>query len=332
MAHFENNEYYRVSGLELPIRVGKEVTLFLWGGDFDGSDLDVKPSDENVLDIKEDKNGINRPNYRKFKVTAKQDADTVQVFVRPKTAPSNVNWDMVNFFVLTKSERAGSHYRDSVISIARSHIGAHYLWGAAGAMPDLGGGMPSRRGFVSLLKTPVQNGDLINSTAICEVAGKCTCAGNPWIIANQNDPPYIQDISKANFSLEDKNHTYRTVHKPYAAVKKPGIILGEKCEGKHHFDCIGFVNYCLSLALGKVVHGDIAGYANYREVADNQRLPGDIIIYQNYHHISFYLNSGQVINAAETEYGVKISPLSAANPERTDGGPIKTVRHPDLFD
>lgn len=329
MAHFENEKHYRVSGEELPIKVGKEVTLLLWGGDFDGSPLDVIASDENVLEITEDSAKVNKPNYRKFKVKALKDADIVQVFTRPKSASAS-NWDVVNFLVLEKGEKVGEHYRDHVISIARSHLGAHYLWGAAGAKPDVGGGMQSRPSSVYMLKKQVQNGDLADSVAYTNFGGISTCAGNPWKDGNHKTPPYSRDKSELDLSLEDHNHTFRTVYKSYLAQHKIGHILGENCQGKRHFDCVGFVNYCLSIALGKPVQDSISGYAQHcPDVTNKERQEGDIVIYKNYHHISLY-TQGQVINATETEYGVKLSDVNIR--ERQDGEIIKIVRHPSLFD
>lgn len=144
-------------------------------------------------------------------------------------------------------------------------------------------------------------------------------------------PPYtyISNNNEVKTELAVEGKTFRTV---YFKGKPKGTILGEKCNGVRHFDCIGLVNYCLSMVLGKVVHDSIAGYTSRcPDVTKQKHLPGDIVIYGN-HHIAFMLPDGKsVINATDTEYGVKVSNLSIA--ERADSkGASKIVRHPALFD
>lgn len=154
MAHFEKIDSYTkksyqiTSNEEIPVRVGKEVKIFLWGGDFDGSPLLVTSSNPNILKVEEDFNGIKKTNYRTFKVTALSDSITEKIFAHSKNAPNGSPWDEITFLILDKSERPGPYYRERVIQLALSFTGCHYLWGAAGAYPDMGGGMPSRSGSV----------------------------------------------------------------------------------------------------------------------------------------------------------------------------------------
>jgi hypothetical protein len=322
MAHFEDDRFRRVSGQTLPVRVGFVRTLYLWGGDGSGGALNVTSSHPGVLRITED--AVPRgtpPHYRKFTIRAAADADTVQVFCTPTGGSSP--WDIVNFIVLTSAE-SGVYYRNRLMSIAASHLGAHYLWGAAGARPGQLDGMPGRPGSVFMLTSPIDSGDIVHSVAGCNVAGRNTCAGKPWTPGQPDSPAYAQSVS--DMSAETSGRSYRTVHTAYRTVKKPGTILGERCDGKRHFDCVGFINYCLSAAFGEGYQFEICGaerdgyrgYANRFPAVTGAGQAGDILIFGGRqtargdgteihaggHHIGFDTGDGNMIHASETEYGV----------------------------
>lgn len=332
MAHFEKyeknlNKHYSIGDNEqvIPIRVGKNPqTILLWGGDSDGSPLIVTSSDPTVLQVKEADSLIKAPNYRAFQVTALRDADKAKLYVHSKNAPSGMPWDEVTFLILDKTEKAGDFLGNNIIHLATSLLGSHYVWGAAGAKPDIPCGMPSRPGLVGLLKKGKQKDDLIDSVAYTDIEGRNTCAGNSWINGRTG---YIS--SSNGLDQNTQNKTYRTVY--FKGVKK-GILLGEKCENVRHFDCVGFVNYCLSKVLGKIVHDSIPGYAKHCIPIGNRNeyKKGDIVTYGN-HHIAFIYddNATRVINAADTQYGVKISDFNVS--ERSDTNKNKVVRHPDLY-
>lgn len=343
MAHIENSEHHRISGETSPIRIGQPRTIYVWGGDFNGNPLSVTSSDPNVLAIQE----ITQPNdtqanYRKFRLTARRDADSVTVSISPSSDSSQV-WDSITLLVHTNAE-SGQYYRDRVISIARQHLGAHYLWGAAGACPDQLNGMPRRPGSVSILTlASPDRRDIQNSVAVSRVSGFCTCAGKPSAYGVAT--PYMNDSAGLDLSAETAERSYRTVYKSYSNPHRKGIVLGERCENKRHFDCVGFINYCLSMALGTSMQMEISGnaanhyrgYANAFAVIPNNQphQAGDILIFGGTetevkgrkviggaHHIGFSLGDGrQMIHAAETECGVVITGI---------GNPIRRVRHPIL--
>jgi len=344
MAHFEDDHHHRVSGETLPIRVGHTRALYQWGGNFDGSPLYIVAADPSVLQIHEEtRSGGFGANYRKFTIRALRDANTVQVFVGPNTDGS-APWDTVTFVVLTSAEST-LYYRDRVMTLARTNLGAHYLWGAAGACPDMANGMPGRPGSVLMWTRAIDPDDIMTSTAICRVSGSNTCAGKPRQPGSQT-PAYIPNAAGIPAGTETPQLSYRTVHTAYRTNRKPGIILGERCESKRHFDCVGFVNYCLSIAFGESVQMDICGDAThgYRGYANamvqvptsEAHHPGDILIFggtevdfegrrvlTGSHHIAFSVGDGvQMLHASETEYGVVQTGIGADLKRR--------VRHPRL--
>jgi cell wall-associated NlpC family hydrolase len=344
MAHFEDDSHQRVSGETLPIRVGHTRTLYLWGGNFDGSALAVVASDPLIQIHEEIRPGGFGPNYRKFTIRATADAETIQVSAGPN-ADGSSPWDTVTFIVLTAAE-SGEYYRNRVMMYARTHLGAHYLWGAAGAAPDVANGMPGRPGSVHMWTRAIDPDDIMTSAAICRVSGNNTCAGKPWPPGGPRTPAYIPNSAGMVAGAETPQLSYRTVHTDYRPTRKPGIILGERCEGKRHFDCVGFINYCLSLALGAGVQLDICGDAahGYRGYANamisvratDPHRPGDILIFggtesdfegrtilSGAHHIAFSAGDGaNMVHASETEYGVVQTAIGADLTRR--------VRHPQL--
>jgi hypothetical protein len=57
------------------------------------------------------------------------------------------------------------------------------------------------------------------------------------------------------------------------------IILGERCTGKRHFDCIGFVNFCISQVLSPKWNRSFTQYRrDFDPVAQRDLQPGDIVI------------------------------------------------------
>jgi cell wall-associated NlpC family hydrolase len=348
-----------VSGQTLPIRIKQKVILFLQDDPKATSPQDVGSNDSTVLKVEEKNGGQKLPaGLRRFEITALQDAETVDLIASPDPIGLRVT-DMVTFNVLNSQESA-AYYRQKVIEIAQSMLGCHYLWGAAGAEPDKHNGMPGRPGAVVLFDPAkhkgAAKGDVMNHVAVCQVQGFNTCAGRAWKL----NPPgtYIADprrkLTDDEMAKETEELSYRTVYKSYGGGRK-GTILGERCEDIRHFDCVGFVNYCLSRALGEniqcAISGDTntpnTGYANQMITItkDSDDQPGDILIYRGSEkeveitnskgvtskkkviigagHIGFSLGNGKGrIHASETEYGVIT--------DTTLGSPIRRVRYPRL--
>jgi cell wall-associated NlpC family hydrolase len=106
------------------------------------------------------------------------------------------------------------------------------------------------------------------------------------------------------------------------------IVLGESCEGVRHFDCIGFVNYCLSVVLCRRVQHSIGQWrrqTNAEEITQPGNIhpgdiqPGDILIGGNDTHIGFATGDGYVIHAKRAAEGVVQESLSRSNSWRYHG-------------
>lgn len=354
MAHFANDRQERISGQTIPLRIHGHRTILVWGGVVNGAPLHVFASDPRALRVVENPPSRDaNPQYRSFTVTAIRDVDNIHVHVGPAQNAASA-WDTITFIVNTAEQQA-EHNRNQLLQLAISLVGSHYVEGAAGAMPDQLNGMPGRPGMVHLLQTTGGHlrdpRDIQSSVAYCNAKAFHTCAGRPWRWGVRDVPPFAQDSSRLDMSGESRTHSYRTVYMKgrRPTVERLGIILGERCEGIRHFDCVGFISYCLSATLGYGHHKEISAmvnsYANdfpkIEPTDPNPDLPGDILIFGgnevpgvdrqgrpkmfliNAHHIGFSVgNGGQMIHAADTQWGVVRSQIGRDLTRR--------VRHPRL--
>jgi hypothetical protein len=357
ITQFQNEWKQDITEETLPIRVNKKSVLLLREDPKAGKKLTVISRNPTALKVEERGPTDNLPaGTRRFEVTALQDAEEVEVQAVADASGTQVAAYLE--YVVLNSQESGAYYRGKVIEIAKHLVGCHYLMGAAGARPDQQNGMPGRRGSVYMYDPSRHKGatpdDLMHSVATCDILKFHTCAGRAWKL----NPPGVMiadprtKLTEEQLAKETEDLSYRTVYKQ--GVRK-GIILAERCEGIRHFDCIGFINYCLSIAMGGDVQWGISGtkgsknngYANQmKTITDkNDDQPGDILIYHgeeekitltdkkggtrektvilNATHIAFSLGHGKGrVHASDTEYGV-ITDTSLGNPQRR-------VRHPKL--
>ena len=91
-------------------------------------------------------------------------------------------------------------------------------------------------------------------------------------------------------------------------------VWGESCVDVRHFDCIGFVNWCLSEVLSQPVHYGIGNFVA-KSVGTAIQLPkaqlGDIVTI-GADHIGFVSENRTVMEARDAVSGVVESPFSAA--------------------
>jgi hypothetical protein len=160
--------------------------------------------------------------------------------------------------------------RNQVIALARSLRGSHYTQGAAGDIPDRGGGAEYRRSTMRMLPNE-PFGHLVIApgpsparpashrsgpppvmfAAQCDQMHQKICRGRPEADDVQAKPIATLD----NQSAETTPDNYRWPRPTdFFSGRK---IFGESCANKRHFDCIGFVNYCLGAVTRRSVHFDI---------------------------------------------------------------------------
>lgn len=239
----------------------------------------------------------------------------------PPGLPADQVGDARSFFLTPPAATAGgsSAARGArAVEVALSQLGAHYLWGAAGATPGYLDGMPGRPGSVMRLPD-VLDPDPVLRSAACDVDGYHVCAGRFARAGGRVVRPGEKDLDDYLLGL---NRTQPNRWEPWNGLwprKMKGktvteqIVLGEDCTTKKHFDCIGFVNWCLSWVLGgrgvqlAITHFKIpatpGAYHLCEPVAAGQARAGDVVA-RGVDHIGFLTGDGRVVHASQSSDGV----------------------------
>jgi cell wall-associated NlpC family hydrolase len=318
MAHFHKlNGGERISCQQITVPMTSSTAQYkigLWGyRDFAGRELQVVTDNRGVTAVP--KNIIG--NSREWVVTS-----TIRGTVRLEaTTVDGHVWDWVELTFVGPNAHI-DNLRRAIVAEAERHIGAHYLWGACGATPGNKDGMPGRPGAVELvpdnLNLDKQNPCL--KAASCSVAGLFICGGRYEKVGNrvlnQKDEQlrkYLDGLKKKHQSQWEPMERFNNIGLWPRNIRGGGagtIVLGESCIGKRHFDCVGFVNYCLSIVLRSSIQLAIEAWTEQvPEVKDeNDDRPGDILTIGT-KHIGFATGDGWVIHAKETASGVVREPL-----------------------
>ena len=120
--------------------------------------------------------------------------------------------------------------RQKLIRIAKQQVGAHYLLGAMGEIPGRGG--------LDLLDNNVEDPPNLQHFFTAENSYN-KCSGRHGLV-NQKNRPIGDPKNKLHVVNPERFCWFRVV-----TWKYENQIYGESCKAKVHFDCSGFVNWCL---------------------------------------------------------------------------------------
>ena len=219
-----------------------------------------------------------------------------------------------------------------IIEIAKTYVGCHYLWGGYGATPNKSDGSPARPGMVKLIADPKRLDPTITDpkkalgvfAAWSEVAGYAVCGGSystvpggRWTAPGAWDLTNYLDRLKAK-PVEDWDPYYDvfTPRRVYGKGTTGEIYWGEDCRDVRHFDCVGFVNYCMWKLTGTPWQLDIKAWVATPnppggKVYDLKRAKpasledGDIVVLiAGHEHIGIVAEDGTIYQAEETKAGV----------------------------
>ncbi len=231
--------------------------------------------------------------------------------------------------------------------------GSHYVWGATGDVaidalshsPDDFDGMPREDEHHVLMGRVVQMlpnrpdldeepsrrhhfpplPDEINLFAaysdirfVTVCCGRCAVATGDLALPERSrsriDLERLRELARTPGQYRWPRSYRRGEEGPHAPVYHGD---GEPCEGKRHFDCVGFVRYCLWRITGARHQRSILQWikASQREMTTIQVsdgpplsqaeiLPGDLIITPPHNHIALATGWGMVMEAQSEEYGV----------------------------
>lgn len=243
-----------------------------------------------------------------------------------------------------------------LIEVADSFLGCHYVNGAYGAIPmadkdQNGGGLTNRPGGVVLIADATRldpailgkEKALAVKAATMTVKQYCVCAGR-YLKAAGGSTVEAGDRELKDYlgSLAGNPASWPnfkgklTPRRSYGPGESGTLVWGEDCTGIRHFDCITYVNYCLSQVQPLTVFSidQWSGAPEARAVTEEEkkekkrlqqwtapvtgrpvfRLPnpnvqpqvGDLVVglRENPQHIGIVAGSGTIYQAASTAAGV----------------------------
>lgn len=217
--------------------------------------------------------------------------------------------------------------RNYIVRVARMYLGAHYLWGAAGARPGRTDGAWYRPGSVTFATPSLEIKDCAVFAAQCTVDGTYVCAGRYMNIKGGRAADdvdwdlhhYLDGMKNLPPSAWSPYYTYYTPRRVKGSGVTHKIVWGEDCRGKRHFDCISFINMVLSDATHSPWHNSISQLrarvgASPKESAKlggsleridkaAPNVDGDLL-FRGDDHIAFLCADGRVIQAQDHAYGV----------------------------
>jgi hypothetical protein len=199
--------------------------------------------------------------------------------------------------------------RKLLIAIARSCIGAHYLRGGNGEVP-----LPSvGKSEAALHMLPHKDETVMLKSGPVEWGTYFTAKNSHRVCSGKHEHPDVVKMPKG----DPKNPAHLSnpdIYRWQRVVKFNNInpLRGESCEGKLHFDCVGFIRWCVRQVnpnFRQAYKNDpsIAGIrklltdVNPKGVNKDDLCAGDILIRNENGHIGFAAGDGQRVVQAEWE-------------------------------
>jgi len=196
--------------------------------------------------------------------------------------------------------------RKLLIAIARSCIGAHYLKGGIGHVPDVNGDLVMLGNTTETVTIPT--GQTEWGVYYTAKNGYNRCSGKH---GHKNIKKMTEgDINNSVHRADPDSFKWQRV----VTWKNVNAIHGESCEGKLHFDCSGFVKWCLKQVIPDFLQ-ETYNTKGYRIKDIRQMLEtvgesganeadlcaGDILIRKKNKHIGFATGEGNRVIQAEYE-------------------------------
>lgn len=223
--------------------------------------------------------------------------------------------------------------RVQLVTTAQSQIGAHYLMGATGGIPDICAPLvwyfQSR---VEMYPNTFTRQRPVLYAARTRLSRDFFCAGRSDIYTQSLSAPKPRvhpvpnNAEELNRAGNPNNFLW-----PRTSESMGGpIVFGESCLNKRHFDCVHFVNWCVSCVLGRPVQKSIdQWFEESRHVLPGAPDPmiarlgqgaaqvwvGDIEISRANGHIGLLTGDivtpqQHMVHAQSTGFGVRQTPFS----------------------
>jgi hypothetical protein len=182
--------------------------------------------------------------------------------------------------------------RETIVATALSLENEHYLMGAAGQIPDSGGGINNR-----VVKLNSENhSSSIDVDYGKEKGGKKThvCGGRFSKAASlpQGDP-------------QNHEHNKEPIKYKWERISDGETVFSEACEGKRHFDCGGFVSYCYNKACSSINYpGPAYNLLTGWTAVDKDSIQAGDVAYRT-GHVGLCISNKKVISALGKKWGVQ---------------------------
>ena len=191
-------------------------------------------------------------------------ADEVPEPVEDRTAPAVQSPLQPSGAVSPEAAEVAAAYAGRAVdaALAQAAAGAHFLAGAAGATPGGSEGTRFRPGCVTLAQARTDPVAPAVFAAQCGLEGLHVCAGrfnapNGGIAggrpAASTDTDLIVYLARLASLPEEQWKPFFQFFSPRrskGATPEGGLVWGEDCRAKQHFDGVGLVNWCLEQAVG----------------------------------------------------------------------------------
>lgn len=204
-------------------------------------------------------------------------------------------------------------YLEKIVGTATSLVGSHYLHGGYGNKPGSRDGHPTFPDRVlmhqNVLNPPGRLHDnpprQLIFAAACDSDRRMICAGRSE----------VHERKRAELSvLRNDGLLARQMQRPSEVLwPRPNgsatapIVFGEACMDIRHFDCIGFVNYCVWRTTGAAAHhpsiAQVFRWWMNNPIERTQVQPGDIALWGNT-HIGIVIGASHMVHAKSELYGV----------------------------
>lgn len=214
--------------------------------------------------------------------------------------------------------------RNMVVAVAQRiyQSGAHYLWGSQGD------------GHVPMVRPNTfgeSQADRCLNAASLDGTKLYACAGRP------NNPDVQGRARWGGSTLEEANRTGpsqylwpRYYRDGDTANPSPsGLVYGEACQDKLHFDCAGFVRFCFRLILGAAMiprnatmrsQATLIWSVGQGGIRSADIFPADLLYTSDYNHVAVatgsddynwwsFFRSGYAFHAYYSKVGIVCTPI-----------------------
>ncbi len=203
----------------------------------------------------------------------------------------------------------------AVVRVARqlNDSGTHYLWGAqTDGTPHL---LPDRTG-------PADTQTFMRcATLYAGNPNSGVCAGRPHAAAVRSKPMWDRKDAHADGSAFRWPRYFKDTSTDGSPKVPEGLVWGEDCAGKKHFDCAGFVRYCFRQVLGpncippagmrSVAYSVWDAAKSTRAVQDVDLWPADLLFDDSFTHVGIASGHWLLTGYGVTEPGKAIHCYSA---------------------